>query len=418
MPRVGIETEHVAGVRLLGREGADRPPLGVVRVEQLGPCPPVENVRELPREVVPVLNTAVAAEPTGRRHLVHRVPGEEDAALLEPLGIRGRRRPALHVLDLDRDVRVAERLADVLDARRPAHVLADPDRACSVGVRRRVHDEEAGLQIDREAEEPLQARSEDVDHAQVAVTHQPAHVRLEVDRDAVREAAVAEPADTEPLADRAVRAVGRDEIPRPHGALGPSVTRPDDGRHPLRVLLDRDGLRRVLDPRSQTLRGSEQHRLEPDLRDEDPRRRTDLLHPFVDEAEVPVELLATEALDRHDRAVLDELPRSGLLDLLLQADGAIRLDRALVDERCPRVDRSAAMALEDERGHAVMAEKHRRGKTDEAAAHDQHGNVFVHHRPLYGLQNVRGFAVSISSICEEVTPAPSRAGTIFFEMWR
>ena len=103
--------------------------------------------------------------------------------------------------------------------------------------------------------------------------------------------------------------------------------------------------------------------------------------PFVDEAEVPVELLPAEAVDGHDRAVLDELPRRSLLYLFLQADGAICLHGALVDERGARVDRGAAMALEDERGHAVMPEKDRSRQSDEAAADDENGNVFVLHGP-------------------------------------
>src|SRR5207249_4876917 len=119
---------------------------------------------------------------------------------------------------------------------------------------------------------------------------------------------------------------------------------------------------RVPDLRSEAFRGTEQDGLEPDLRDEDPPRRAQLLHPFVDEAEVPVELPAPEAVDRHDRTVLDELPGGRLLDLLLDADGAVGLHRALVDERGPRVDRGAAMALEDERGHTVMAEEDCGGK--------------------------------------------------------
>ena len=84
-----------------------------------------------------------------------RVTRDEHAALPEPLGVLRRRGPALDVLDLDRELRVAERLSDVGDARRRAHVLADPDRPIPVGVGRGVDDEEARLQIDGEAEEPL-----------------------------------------------------------------------------------------------------------------------------------------------------------------------------------------------------------------------------------------------------------------------
>ena len=127
-------------------------------------------------------------------------------------------------------------------------------------------------------------------------------------------------ADPELLADRAVRAVGCDEVLRADGPLGAAVARADDRRDAVVVLLDRRRLRRVLDARAESLRRAEQHRLEPDLRDEEPRRRADVLDALVDEAEVPVELLAAEALDGDDRAVLDELPRGRLLDLRLEAD--------------------------------------------------------------------------------------------------
>ncbi len=379
----GIEAKHVTRVRLLGRECPDRLALGVIGGEQRLVRSAVQDVRELPREVVPVLHAAVAAEPARRRHDVRRVAGDEHAAFLQPRRVLGRRRPALDVLDLDRDLRVAERLADVADAARRAHVLADPDRPRPVVVDGRVHDEEARLEIDREAEESLEARAEDVDDAQVAIAHQRAHVGPEVDRDAVREAPVAELLDAEPLADRAVGAVRCDEIEAAHAALRPGVARPDDDGHARVVLLDGGGLRRVPDLRSEAFRGAEQDGLEPDLRDEDPLRGAEVLHAFVDEAEVPVELLPAEAVDGHDRAVLDELPRGRLLDLLLQADGAIRLHRALVDERGPRVDRGAAVALEDERRDAVMSEEHRCRQPDEAAADDQDGNVFVGHLRLH-----------------------------------
>ena len=108
-----------------------------------------------------------------------------------------------------------------------------------------------------------------------------------------------------------------------------------------------------------------------------------MLDSFVDEAEVPVELVAAEAVDGDDRAVLDELPRGGLLDLLLQTDCAVRLHGALVDEGGPRVDGCAAVALEDERGHAVMAEEHRGRQPDQTAADDQDRDLFVGHLRLH-----------------------------------
>ena len=137
---------------------------------------------------------------------------------------------------------------------------------------------------------------------------------------------MAEPADAEQLADRAVGAVGRDHIASAHGSLGPAVARPGGDRHAVVVAVHDHGLGGVLDLHTEPLRGAGEHGLEPDLGDEEPRRRADVLDALVDEAEVPVQLLAAEALDGQDRAVLDELRCGRLLDLLLQADRAIRLD--------------------------------------------------------------------------------------------
>src|SRR4029077_10064784 len=100
----------------------------------------------------------------------------------------------------------------------------------------------------------------------------------------------------------------------------------DDG-DAVRILLGRDDFRGVLDPGAAPFGRREQDGLEADLGDEEPRRWADRFDALVDEAEVPVELLAAEALDRDDRAVLDELPGRGLLDLLLPPSRPVRLAR-------------------------------------------------------------------------------------------
>ncbi len=191
---------------------------------------------------------------------------------------------------------------------------------------------------------------------------------------------MAEAADAEVLANRAVRAVGRNHVPRAERLLGPAVPGPDGNRHAVVVLLEEDGLGCMLDTRPEPRSGAGQDRLEPDLRHEHARRGADVLDALVDEAEVPVELLPAEAVDGHDRAVLDELARGGLFDRLLQADRAVGLDRALADERGSRVDRRAAVPLEHERRNAVVAQEDRSRQPDEAAADDQDRNVFARHR--------------------------------------
>jgi hypothetical protein len=52
----------------------------------------------------------------------------------------------------------------------------------------------------------------------------------------------------------------------------------------------------------------------------------------------------------------------------IKADRAIRLDRALVDERRARMDRGAAVPLEDERRDPAVTEEDGGRQPDEAAA--------------------------------------------------
>src|SRR5262249_15063355 len=122
-----------------------------------------------------------------------------------------------------------------------------------------------------------------------------------------------------------------------------------------------------------------QRRLEPDLRDEDALRRADFLDALVDEAEVPLELLAAQGLDRHDRAVLDELRLGYPLDLRFQPDGPVVLHRPLRDGVDPRMDGGTGVALEQERGNAVMPEEDRGREPDQTPADDQNRRLFVHH---------------------------------------
>ena len=358
LTEAGIEPEHVARVGLLDGELARRPALGVVGAEQRRARGAVQHVLELPRQVERVLDARVPAEPSGRRHHVRRVARDQDAALGEALRPVGGRRPALDVLDLYGQVGRSERQADVIDARLLAHVLADRRRAVALLVDRRVDDEEAGVAVDREAEEADEPGMEDVDDAEVPVAEQFADVGAEVDRDAVREAPVAQHLDPEAPPDRAVRAVGGDQVLRPHGPLVAAVTRPDAGRHPVAVLRDVDDLRCVLHLGAARACLVEQDRLQADLGDEHPGRGAEVFDALVDLPEVPVELLAAQALDRHDRPVLDELAGGRLLDRRLDPDRAIGLHRALVDERRARVDRGPDVALDHQGRNAPL----RRGR--------------------------------------------------------
>ena len=112
--QIGGGAGDVAGVGLLDRELADRPPLRVVARQQLRAGDPLEHERELPGQVVCVLDAGIAAEAAVRRHQVGGVAGEEDATVLKAARHVGGRPPPREPGDLHRQVRV----------RRPRHARA------------------------------------------------------------------------------------------------------------------------------------------------------------------------------------------------------------------------------------------------------------------------------------------------------
>ncbi len=102
-------------------------------------------------------------------------------------------RPGLDVVDLDREVG-ARRRAPSGPARRSVPATGPAARwrlAPTVGIEGREDGEEAGIAGDREAEEGEQIGPVHIDDAEVAVADQGAHVGLEIDGDAVGEAAAA-----------------------------------------------------------------------------------------------------------------------------------------------------------------------------------------------------------------------------------
>ena len=94
---------------------------------------------------------------------------------------------------------------------------------------------------------------------------------------------------------------------RANGALLVPVAILDHRGHAVLVLVEGDELRPVLEACATLSCVTAEDRLEPDLGDEQPRRRAQRLVALVDVAEVVLELLAGERLDRDDGAVLLEL---------------------------------------------------------------------------------------------------------------
>ncbi len=184
---------------------------------------------------------------------------------------------------------------------------------------------------------------------------------------------------SEPAPHRAVAAVGSHEVASANRAFGTVVAPFHDRGHAFGVRLERHELGAVLEARAELLDPLPQNRLEADLRDEDSCRRAQILDALVDVPEVPVDLAASEGLDRHDRAVLDELPARGLDDLVLDARAAVQLDGSLIDERGTRMNGRTTMPLDDQRGNPVLSEEQRRRQADQTAAGDQDGYVVIAH---------------------------------------
>ena len=246
--------------------------------------------------------------------------------------------------------------------------------------KRREDRQETCIPGDRESEECEQPRLVHVDDAEIAVADQRAQVGLEVDGHAVGKAAAAGHADAELPAHEAVGSVGRDQVAGTHPSLRPAVARAQHGDDARIVLLEARHLRRIVVLGPELARPLAQHRLEPDLRDEQPRGGAQALHPLVEGAVEAGELPAAQGIDGNDGAVLDELPLGSGLHRLLQADAAEDLHRALVKRGRARVDRRAPVPLDQHVPDTVRRQQHRGGQPDKAAAHHQHGNFLIGHR--------------------------------------
>src|SRR5690606_27646240 len=137
----------------------------VVAVEQSFAGLALQHHGELPREIGGVLHAGVASEAAGRRHDVRRVAGEKYAALAKGGGALGGGLPGRDVLDLDLEVRDADRGADELDATRVRGVAGDVGRVGQGEVAQSIHREEAARAAGLEAEKAALVRVDDVDHA-------------------------------------------------------------------------------------------------------------------------------------------------------------------------------------------------------------------------------------------------------------
>ena len=177
--QVGVRAQHIAVIGLLDRLVAGRLPFGIVGVDQLGPGHTPHHERELPREVVRILDAGVAAEAAGGGHGVCRIACDEDAALLEHLGCVRHGAPLVPRLQAHFQVRVAHRVAHQLYSRCRRDAIPDVAR-----VAHGEHDQEPPEPGLLQAEEAAHLRVVDVDHPKVATAQGSRAVGAEIDGDA------------------------------------------------------------------------------------------------------------------------------------------------------------------------------------------------------------------------------------------
>ena len=79
----------------------DRSALLLVAIEQAGTAPALDRAGQLPRQIESVTDAGVHAEAAGRNDQMHRIAGQEDAAIAVALGHQKMMPPRDHMADLE-----------------------------------------------------------------------------------------------------------------------------------------------------------------------------------------------------------------------------------------------------------------------------------------------------------------------------
>jgi hypothetical protein len=187
--------------------------------------------------------------------------------------------------------------------------------------------------------------------------------------------------DAELGADRAVRAVGGDQIAGADDPFGTAAARAQPDRYALVVLREAGQLGAEAQFGAERPGVVAQHGLETDLGDEQSRRRAQPFNPVIVGAIEAGELPAAQTVDCDNGAVLDEFARRRGLDRVLQADAAEDFHRSLVEGGSAGVDRRPPMPLDQQVRNPMGGEQHRRGQPDQTAADDQDRYFLLGHWP-------------------------------------
>ena len=250
------------------------------------------------------------------------------------------------------------------------------DVGIGVGIAHRVDGEEARLAVLGQAEEPAEHGIVDVDDAERLAAHLRPQVGGEVDRDAVGEDPASVDGNAEPVAHRAVGAIGSDQVAGVAGVRGVAVDVAHHHRDTVRILLDVDDLAPLQHPCTGSLGATAQDRLQPGLcHEQTPARTQRVVDTHVEAGDDVGELPPGEAVHADDRTLGEELPFGLSHDLLVDTSRAEQLEGAHVEVRRPRERRPATQAFDDQRRHAVVGEEHRRRQPNQAATGDDDGKL-------------------------------------------
>ncbi len=340
--------------------------------EQGRPAPALDRGGELPAEIDGVAHAGVHAEPARRRVLVHAVAGEEDVAVVEPVGDELAAGPAQRRDDLVGDVvaqGAADRRRDQLGRRLVAILLAvhvEAPQLAPVDL-----DDAAILAVlaDQEVERGLAVR-----------VPGPQLVDAQEDVEVVAEHRAAFLADAQRLADAriAARAIDQEAGADAVGPAGLAVAhRGDDAvgvaleRFEAAAITHRDG--------REASRQLAQDRVEPDLVAalRPLRRGRQRLVAAVGRPLDAADFVARQAGEVQDgRREVRRRPRGA--HLVGDAPAAAELHRARVHRVGPRVVDRAVALLDQQALDAAPAEIGGEPQPHRPAAEDKYGCLCVH----------------------------------------
>src|SRR5581483_7933141 len=215
---------------------------------------------------------------------------------------------------------------------------------------------------------------------EAALADEALDVALEYDGDIVRESAVAMRTDAEPLANPAAMPVGCDQILRPHERFISGRQIADPRRDTLRVLLERDQLRRVAQLRAERFGMTTQDQLDPILAGHAGYRCAECAQVEVTAGarartwQQSLKLPPGDRLCDMNGEVLERVPTCGD-QVSLQSRDAQQLHAAHVHPAGTWVSQRAGMPFDEQRGYATPGKGYGCRQPRKPTADDENGDI-------------------------------------------